>query len=1430
MPQQQDDWVDITQDTGPDDWQEVKEPSLLEKGLKWWDDLWINKPIVSREFVNNLTFGGAPIYNPDYWDPPSARTGSMWDVPRSFVAGAMGGLGDVISGQSTPLNLATIGAFGLGGRLARAAAEPFSMYEQASRAATTAGKALSIPVMAGGAGHAVHGAQAGDPFEAFTGIGTAAGGVLGLASPHATPGWVRDLNEPVPSGVRNVTPEPSQRIGYQRALPEPPVEAAPPPPVDLGPTPTMEDFAAPRTPNRPSEVVIQTPDMMTYWENQGYVRAPYLAKNGQPIMIPQEETGGIKGPQTPYDIPDESVNARLRQMAGIPQPEPPNEVVIRNPATEYPYYKSLGYEPTGRRNPEGYPIMAREGGPPPVIEPTSEPTPPDITNIEYPGAIPQGQVGVGGGADVTVPNDRLSQGYLTNMERGGYKPAGLTPDGLSTVFKRFISEEEGTVDHRTLWRNITGVISRRLRFQDILNADPEMAAAIEREIPASIEAIRSEESLPAADEMANRWQQSMGETASLRQRGPTVSDRLRETTQVGYREIRQAVQALDNLGFDTPTEAIVAIRQHPDWMSRWDVDPNRSSVEGQAVDTIQRYLGPRTEPTPQIPLEQEPLPPAGIEPKYEPGYTLPRQLVSRETFTSTGEQIPQLELGIQPTGGYDVNPPNRGPLYTPPTIEERMAERGQRITEYMDKAKELERAGNIEESRAARSRANYLRKEKDYSATPEPRRITKAEELVQKAHIRESQGRTEEATKYREQADKLLLEEAGQQAFEFDQRKSKLKEEFALDPEMVKESQDVAPLKGAVESLSHEYAQTTLRSLPQNGPPGLTVQELGPNFADLTYRAPNGKPIGHASLSRMSNGKMGVTSLVADKSAGGLFGKAVRIMGEEIVKRDAARPNGMYSGHTARLIQRMTEFVKGEEGFLDIGQLADAIGEGFERFKGMIGKLHPELGRLIQEEEGAKYVGDVLRATGKLPRQLLSYAKKGFDISRAVKDTSTAVISSVDVSMAGRHALPLAFTKEYRQAIPKMLRAAFSPEYAKQHLAELHQLPIFQDRFDPNTGKWQPSIAKEAGMKLMGRGEQFDLGKRKGTVWAEEGFPIPYLGKAWKYTVGQGVGASNRAAEVLLNDIRAHRLQNLFDIGRSTAMEAGQEGAARPGFLKQSFTPEEAIMLNPYKNKGLAKQLATVVNTTTGRGSIKALEPAVNFLTEFFWSPRNVMSRVQMLNPHNYTMTHPQIRKEYWKAALGMAAMWSGVLGAAKAAFGDQVSINLNPNSSDFLKARIGSIRLDPGAGFQQLIVLGSRLAGGTYRSSSTGQEHKYGAGFQARTRYEAVMDFFLNKLNPPSRYVADVGRASQYDPFPIADRTVQLAVPLALQDIANVAKERPELLPYLSLPIMGGIGTQVYSKGQTPSQIIPKKHDIIFKGGPWSQIWNDAMRKYGPS
>lgn len=184
-----------------------------------------------------------------------------------------------------------------------------------------------------------------------------------------------------------------------------------------------------------------------------------------------------------------------------------------------------------------------------------------------------------------------------------------------------------------------------------------------------------------------------------------------------------------------------------------------------------------------------------------------------------------------------------------------------------------------------------------------------------------------------------------------------------------------------------------------------------------------------------------------------------------------------------------------------------------------------------------------------------------------------------------------------------------------------------------------------------------------------------------------------------------------------------------------------------------------------------------------------------MLNPMTYTGLDPMVRQEYVKGLMRSAATWMGFAGLASMA---GAKVSLDPTNADFGKIRIGDTRIDPGAGFQQVLVFMSRMAPesqytGKYTSSVTGKTSKYGEGFKGRTRADVAEDFASSKLHPTLKLAYDLLKANKERPVHLGDRAVQMALPMMAQDIAEVMKGNPDLAIGMAPLSSVGFGTSTY-------------------------------------
>jgi hypothetical protein len=418
--------------------------------------------------------------------------------------------------------------------------------------------------------------------------------------------------------------------------------------------------------------------------------------------------------------------------------------------------------------------------------------------------------------------------------------------------------------------------------------------------------------------------------------------------------------------------------------------------------------------------------------------------------------------------------------------------------------------------------------------------------------------------------------------------------------------------------------------------------------------------------------------------------------------------------------------------------------------------------------------------------------REAWNLARGLMSVDLPFITSAGF----RQGLNLIGTKEWVNAWGPSIKAYGSKAAYDSHAALLRADPLMQRTIVPEMKdgkqiftkggqpkyKETPSIVEKAGVSLTDLGS---LSSREESIRSQLAERIPIWGKV--------VAASNRSYTAYINDLRLNAFRNMY----------------------------EAM---PNKNDMVAlRQIGDAVNTFTGKGPLRtqipfsggkefSIEKHAGGLGEILFAPKLIASRLQMMNPVNYTMTQPQVRKEYVKALLRTAGAWTtfGTLGALA---GGQVSTD--PKSADFGKIRFGDTRLDPAGGFQQFLVLMARLGTNEFTSSNApiGAEQKtfeLGKGFGAMTRGSVAQDFAANKLHPALKYFYDAAFAKQNRQFGVFDRAVQLAIPMLTGDLISIAQENPELLPVLAPLASAGMGTQHYTQGE------PNKPIAIGEEGPF--------------
>lgn len=256
--------------------------------------------------------------------------------------------------------------------------------------------------------------------------------------------------------------------------------------------------------------------------------------------------------------------------------------------------------------------------------------------------------------------------------------------------------------------------------------------------------------------------------------------------------------------------------------------------------------------------------------------------------------------------------------------------------------------------------------------------------------------------------------------------------------------------------------------------------------------------------------------------------------------------------------------------------------------------------------------------------------------------------------------------------------------------------------------------------------------------------------------IGRLVRASNRAYAGFLNRQRA----DSFD-----AMVESMGGPSK-------ITPDEV------------KAIANFVNTATGRGTVAQLERAADVAARYFFSPRFLASRFQLVlgQPLATGAAKRVAAQQYAKFAVGLAAVY----GLAALSGG---KLEKDPRSADFGKAKFGNTRVDPLAGLAQVTTFLSRMI--------TGQTKK-GGRIEKRKRSETFTRFARTKLAPIPGVLADFASEQTLDMQKptVGGSVARLTVPLSYQEAPQVYKEhgfvRGTILEVMNLL---GMGVQSYDK-----------------------------------
>ena len=438
------------------------------------------------------------------------------------------------------------------------------------------------------------------------------------------------------------------------------------------------------------------------------------------------------------------------------------------------------------------------------------------------------------------------------------------------------------------------------------------------------------------------------------------------------------------------------------------------------------------------------------------------------------------------------------------------------------------------------------------------------------------------------------------------------------------------------------------------------------------------------------------------------------------------------------------------------------------------------LGSIIGRSQVAKIIAAASKKKGKLSGILLE-----------LTNFPTTTLASFDVSMVGRQGITTlpSYPKEWVKAVTTSYKAALSTKYSDQAMNDM------------DTDEWAETRRRAKVFRSDLDGPLSVTEQQFYSTWAKK---IPILRIFTK--------ASERAAVVGMNRLRTSIFNKVAE---------GWAGTQR---TDANF-----------------KELAEVVNASTGRGNVKRggnLDKILPYLNAAFFSPRYVLSRFELVGKTGKSLVDIATGKQTPAGKIlahemvafvgaGLIAMvLAEILGA---------DVEKDPRSSDFGKIKIGRTRIDVWGGFQQIARSTAQIITGKSKAVSSGE-------LFTKTRLETFGRFIQSKLSPAAGLGIELlsGKDFLGEPLPtfetkgeLFEYSMQKLAPLVLQDTADAIRfSDNKAVAAATFPLaFHGIGVQTYEPSALDDLTQMRDHysTRVF-GKEWKNIGplaQKALREY---
>lgn len=349
----------------------------------------------------------------------------------------------------------------------------------------------------------------------------------------------------------------------------------------------------------------------------------------------------------------------------------------------------------------------------------------------------------------------------------------------------------------------------------------------------------------------------------------------------------------------------------------------------------------------------------------------------------------------------------------------------------------------------------------------------------------------------------------------------------------------------------------------------------------------------------------------------------------------------------------------------------------------------------------------------------------------------------------------------------------------------------------------------------------------------EEGFEGDFVDNLWTYIGNKLDSNSNnqkiltvtgRLRKIIGKEIRAEDIKTKGEQFKDSAFwKMFERGSIAYGnYIKEVEFSEGVKLLNeagydPINDIKQYEKVASYIRVFSGRAKLGQADLMSSFSSVFIFSLKFAVSTFQQLNPVFYstlgdgtgkpTVAQKMAVKTFMtgvSSIIGFSYAFVAMANQAKDDDDEEWYIETDPNSTNFMNIVHGEINYDLWHGTNKYITLFSRLYTGEYKTSK-GVIKKYGDGYKADTRQDAIGNFITGKFSPSAGFAwkmlatktemsnGESYRVDAYGNVVSEKDFVQLFQPIYAGAISGVLKEDPTIFD--GLLILGGL----YGVGAQP-------------------------------